>query len=111
MSFDKKRRGRACGYCYRSVRVNGRAIKQYVGFGPAAELAAGLLNDRRRERTELAAERMRLGAALAALDALHDWLTVLARSELLLRGFYVHRGQWRARGRKLRAGPPSPAAA
>ncbi|MBY0513764.1 MAG: hypothetical protein K2P78_07610, partial [Gemmataceae bacterium] len=84
MSFDRKARGRADGYYYRSVRVDGRALKQYVGTGPAAELAAKILGDRRRERTGLAAERDRFSAALATLDDLHDCLVVLLTSELLL---------------------------
>lgn len=110
MSWDTKQRG-GKPYFYRSIRVNGRAEKQYLGTGPAAELAAKLLDDRRRERVDLTAERMRWATALAALDDLHDCLAVLVHSELLLRGFYAHRGQWRPRGRKPRASPHSPAAA
>lgn len=111
VSLDKKARGRPGGYFYRSVRLDGRAVKQYVGTGPAAELAAKLLGDRRTERAALAAERTRWASVLAALDDLRDWLAILVKSELLLRGYHEHHGGWRPGRRKPRAGsPPSTAA-
>ena len=82
VGFDTKKRGRAGGYFYRSVRVNGRAVKQYVGTGPVAELAAKILDDRRRERAALAAEGERLASALAVIDELRDWLAVQGQRAL-----------------------------
>jgi hypothetical protein len=111
MSFDRKSRGRAEGYFYRSVRINGRAVKQYVGTGPAAELAAKLLDDRRRERAALVAEREKYNAALAVIDDLHKWLVILLTSELLLRGYHARKSEWRPRSRKSRPSPQPPRAA
>jgi hypothetical protein len=39
-------------YFYRSIRVNGKSIKRYVGFGTNAELQASLLANQKRLQRE-----------------------------------------------------------
>jgi len=89
-------------YFYHSARVDGRVVKDYVGTGPLAELAAKLEAQDRRRRRE-AAEALRVDqarvllveAASAALDAAVDGLVAAA---LLAAGYHRHNyGPWRRR--------------
>src|SRR5437868_516749 len=75
VSWDRKRRGAAKGYYYRSVRKGGRTMKVYVGGGVIGETAA-LADLRRREiKRAVRQEETRLAAADEVLDELKDWAT------------------------------------
>lgn len=96
MSWDRGR------YYTRSKKVNGRVVREYIGSGEVAELAAQIdaINRDKRE-TERAARRAEK-AALESLDAplkvLNDLADLLARASLLAAGYQQHkRGEWRKR--------------
>ncbi len=96
MGWDKGR------YYTRSRKVNGRVVREYVGTGRVAALAARMdtLDREKREadRTALKAERARLDALDAALNDLNDLAEVLAHAALLAAGYHQHkRGEWRKR--------------
>lgn len=101
MGWDRKKRGSKQGYYYRSRRVGGRTVKEYVGTGPLAATAAELDEDERRQRQAAkeawAAEQVRLAAADAAFHDLRAAANLLTTSTLLAAGFHQHRGQWRRR--------------
>jgi hypothetical protein len=117
-------RERGGRYYTRSRRVGGRVVREYVGCGRLAELAAALEAAGRRER---AAARERARAAEAheapARDALAELggvLDGLAAAHLIEAGYRRHhRGAWRRRrdvatkgvGKAERALPALPAAA
>jgi hypothetical protein len=90
------------GYYYRACKVNGRVVRQYVGRGPAAELAAQL-DVQERDRRQRAARALRrekrdLDALDADLKALTETADLLACAALLAAGFHQHkRGEWRQR--------------
>ena len=94
--------GRELGYCYRARKVGGRVVRQYVGAGRVAELAAQV-DARERDRRRREADRRR--QERAELDALDDQLKALAeatdlatRAALLAAGYHQHkRGEWRRR--------------
>ena len=89
-------------YYYRSRRMNGRVVKEYVGAGPVAELAAHADAVRRTERTAQAealhAEQARLAALDAPLETLCELTEALVHAALLESGYRRHkRGEWRRR--------------
>ena len=89
----EKRRGRH--YYYRKRREGGRVISEYVGTGPAAELAAasdGLLQQQRAKERKARAESENVEMILDDIQALTQ---ALARATLLVEGYHTHRGQWR----------------
>jgi hypothetical protein len=90
------------GYYYRTKRVNGRVVRQYVGAGRVAELAAELDAVEREKRRLDALDLRQQKADMAALDADLDTLCKLtdlaARAALLAAGYRRHhRGEWRKR--------------
>jgi hypothetical protein len=97
------------GYYYRVREVNGRVVREYVGTGRVAELAAQLDAIKREERaTEAAAwraEKARLDALDADVAALIEVTDLAAAAALLAAGFHQHKRQWR-RKRHGNAGPP-----
>jgi len=99
MSWECRTRGGR--YYTRSRRENGRIVREYVGTGAVAELAAEqdrLDRDRRDgERAERYQVLMDLEAAEAPIAVLHDDVELLAHGALLAAGFHQHRGQWRRR--------------
>jgi hypothetical protein len=88
-------------YYFRSVRVDGRPRKLYLGAGAAAEDCARRLAQKRREleegRAALRAEREKAGAAEAALAEACGLARLLLAAGLLLAGLREHRGCWRRR--------------
>jgi len=93
-------------YYTRSKKVNGRVVKEYVGSGLVAELAARMdALDRQARNAErdaghaARAEVEFLDASLNELNALAD---LMARAALVAVGYRQHkRGEWR----KTRARP------
>jgi hypothetical protein len=82
--------------------VNGRVIREYVGTGPLAEIAAqtDALNRQRREEQARAwrDEREGLEALDRSLVELVEAVRVLTQATLLAEGFRQHhRGAWRRR--------------
>lgn len=96
-------------YYTRSRTVNGRVVREYVGTGPHAELAAAADERRRADRAARRAERKAeqgdWEAAEAPLRCLAQVVDLLARAHLALAGYHRHdRGEWR---RKRRAHNPA----
>jgi hypothetical protein len=82
--------------------MGGRVVREYVGTGLIAELAAEQAARDRRRRAELVAaqhaERTVIEAADAALAEFCTATEALARASLLLAGYHRHaRGAWRRR--------------
>ena len=100
MAWETRERGGR--YYTRSRKVGGRVVREYVGAGRVAELAAALDAAERRERAE---ERQRLreaeatdAPAFAALADLGAVLDGLAAAFLIGAGYRRHnRGEWRRR--------------
>jgi hypothetical protein len=89
-------------YYTRSKKVNGRVVREYVGIGEVAELAAQIdaINREKREteRDALRAERAALETLDAPMNELNDLADLLARAVLLAAGYQQHkRGEWRRR--------------
>jgi hypothetical protein len=94
MGWDKGR------YYTRSKKVNGRVVREYVGTGRVAELAAQLDTLEREKRKVDAQELRDEKDELAALDAdiknLSESIDLVARAALLATGYRQHkRGDWR----------------
>jgi hypothetical protein len=88
------------GYYYRVRKVNGRVVREYVGAGKVAEMAAQLdALERHQREAEKARERVAredLEALDASLNDLNDLAELLARAALVCAGFRQHnRGEWR----------------
>jgi hypothetical protein len=99
MGWEKRKRGRQLYYT-QSRKVNGRVVREYVGAGPLAELAALIDAEKRRRRAEEAAvwreEQERLEELAGFIDELCEDIDTIAQSMLLAAGFRRHkRGQWR----------------
>jgi hypothetical protein len=104
MGWDRGR------YYTRSRKVSGRVVREYVGTGPAAELAARLDARGREERARKARDIRRhkddLDALDAQLKALCERVDLAARAALLAAGFHQHkRGEWRRKRDRDRPGP------
>lgn len=89
-------------YYYRKRKVDGRVVSEYVGSGLLATLEASRMAQERRERATVAAaeraERERMRAAEADLDALCSLADAVAITALLDAGYHRHhRGEWRKR--------------
>src|SRR5262249_35588261 len=101
MVWSRKQRGAKGGYYYRSKRIAGRPVKLYVGRGPDAELAARLdareRQDRPADRAAVLAEQVRLAAADLAFADARALVDLLVRATLILRGYHLHRYEWRRR--------------
>ena len=91
-----------CRFYTRSRRVGGRVIREYVGTGAVAELAARE-DEQRRRRHEEARERLRreqeaFAAAAAPHQALDRVADALMAAALEAAGYHRHdRGHWRKR--------------
>lgn len=98
MGWDKGR------YYTRSRKVNGRVVREYIGTGEVAELAAQSdaidRADREAERQARRAEKAELDALDASVKELDELADLLARAALLAAGYRQHkRGEWRRRRR------------
>ena len=85
--------------------MNGHVVREYVGTGPLAEIAAQTDALQRRRREEHARawrnERESLEAIDRSFEELHKAARLLSQATLLANGYRQHnRGEWRkARGR------------
>lgn len=100
MSWERRQRGRGTGYYYRSVRINGRAVKKYLGLGKAAQEAARLVEERRQARVRLREEEIQLASLDLLLADFRAWLGLLVRAQMIIGGLYEHHGGWRRRRRR-----------
>jgi hypothetical protein len=104
MSWDRKRRGGKRGYFYRSVRVNGRSVKQYIGTGAAAELIADLEAEKHETRRIACETWLRESTVLEANELtareVKALTALLVHATMLVRGYYFHHGEWRRRRRE-----------
>ena len=87
-------------YYTRSRKVNGRVVREYLGTGWVAELAAHLdALDRERRRLQaldLRQQKAELAALDADIQALIETTDLAARAALLAAGYHQHkRGEWR----------------
>jgi hypothetical protein len=87
-------------YYTRSKKINGRVVREYIGSGEEAELAAQVdaikRTDREAEREARRVEKAELDALDAPLNELNDLADQLARAALMAAGFRQHkRGEWR----------------
>jgi hypothetical protein len=90
MGWDKR------GYYYSARKVNGRVVRDYIGKGAIAQLAAQMDAVRQQERELAAQEKHELAALDLEVRALSDWTDLLARAALLAAGYHQHkRGEWR----------------
>ena len=94
MGWDKGR------YYTRSRKVNGRVLREYVGAGRVAQLAAQMdaLDRERRclDALALRDEKDELNALDADIAELIETTDLVARAALVAAGFHQHkRGEWR----------------
>jgi hypothetical protein len=107
-----------CRFYTRSRKVAGRVVREYVGTGAVAELAAAAdalrRADRRAALEARRAEQDRWREALAPLMELSRVADLVARAALLAAGYHRHsRSSWRKkryvhdsdRGPEARRGP------
>jgi hypothetical protein len=106
MSWDRKKRGAASGYYYKSVRLADKPhpVKVYFGRRTAGHLAAADVEHRRRDRevakAAVRAERETTAEADRLADELRAWAAVLSKVWLGLSGCHNRKGSWRVkRGR------------
>ena len=89
-------------YFTRSRRVNGRVVREYLGTGIAAEIAAAE-SVARAQSAQAHADQLRCyqaeyRAVEDAILALNHILEGMTRATLLVRGYHQHhRGEWRKR--------------
>jgi hypothetical protein len=100
MGWETRQRGGR--YYTRSRKVNGRVVREYVGTGRFADLAAAQDVAEREERSvamaSLRKEQERLAPAEMALAELDVVVEDLARAALVGAGYHRHhRGAWRKR--------------
>ena len=93
-------RGR-CRFYTRSKKVAGRVVREYVGTGAVAEIAAAADALRRADRRAASearrAEQDRWREALAPLLELSRVADLMARAALLAGGYHRHARTWRKR--------------
>ncbi len=86
---------------YRSRKIGGKVVDDYVGSGVIAELAADTDESIREERKRRREAEERAQQRLTAVDkpvARLDRLTrTLAHATLLVAGFHSHKREWRKR--------------
>jgi hypothetical protein len=95
-------RGGQRRYYTRSRKVGGKVLREYLGCGEEAELAAALDANRRQKRQKCREERrargLRWAVASALLAQLDDAADQLATVALLCAGYHQHQhGDWRRR--------------
>jgi hypothetical protein len=101
-------------YYYRWRRENGRRVRQYVGSGEDAEIAARMDAQMAGERLEARAKRLRTQAELeelaVELDRYDRDVSALVSAAMAVAGFHYHRGHWRKRRETVNAPDTTPPA-
>ncbi|REJ82674.1 MAG: hypothetical protein DWQ34_24205 [Planctomycetota bacterium] len=98
MPWERRRRGSA--YYISSRRVNGRAVRRYIGGGLAGQIAAELdrirkERDQRRDEQERI-HRQRFETAAVRIDEFLAASRQLIQAGLIIGGYHQHeRGTWR----------------
>ena len=99
MGWETRERGSS--YYTRSKWKDGRILREYIGTGPLAQLAAQWDELERLEREEKAAhEREKqedFARSAGFLSELEATAEVLVRACLLADGFHLRQGEWRRR--------------
>jgi len=100
MGWEKRARGGL--YYTRSKKIGNQVVREYVGTGPLAQLAAEMdALDRQRRQEEAEAwrvEREYTEALETPIEELCEATEVLAQAALLAAGYHRHnRGEWRKR--------------
>jgi hypothetical protein len=103
VSWDRKRRGPASGYFYKSVRTPDGVKKQYLGRGAVGQQAAAEVEHtklaRRLDREAVRAEADALAEADRLAAELAGWAEALVTVWMVAAGHHRRRGQWRRRHR------------
>lgn len=91
-------------YYYRARKVAGRVMKEYLGAGSLATLAAEWDAEEREQREAKAEKRRNERQRLQALDEqiaeIGECCEALAQAVLLANGYHRHhRGEWRKKRR------------
>jgi len=106
-----EKRGQQFFY-YRSRKVNGRVIREYLGRGQRAVKAAAEDTERQAVRNQERRERNTWGALDSQVVTLNTLITLLSQTHLVDGGFYRYkRGEWRKRrnnGKHLTEISPEP---
>jgi hypothetical protein len=102
-------------YYTKSRKVNGRVVREYVGAGRVAELAAQLdaldRDQRESDADARRAVRAELDALAEKLSDLNERCELLIRATLVLAGYHQHkRGEWRKRRVRKESTWPGPEA-
>jgi hypothetical protein len=104
MGWERRRRGAASGYFYRSVRLGDTVKKVYCGRGEAGHEAAAVLERRRQGRLEakklLREARDGTDESDRLAGELREWADALLAAWLILTGHRKRRGQWRRADRE-----------
>jgi hypothetical protein len=100
MTWERRERGGL--YYTRSRKVDGRVVREYVGTGPVAELAAKTDALKRLRREEKAKAWRGECESLETIDRaqveLYEAIEILARATLVSAGYHQHnRSEWRKR--------------
>jgi hypothetical protein len=105
VAWEKRERGGR--YYTRSRRSpeDGRVLREYVGSGALAELAAEADRTKRElaeaEREREKEELERLEALAAPVEELSEAAEILAHAHLIAAGYHRHKGEYRrARGKR-----------
>src|SRR5919199_690140 len=97
MGWEKRDRGGL--YYTRSRKIGGRVVREYVGTGPVAKLAAHMDAEKRLRRQEEAQawqeERKRMEALKAPVEELCQATDVLVEVHLVAGGYRRVAGNWR----------------
>src|SRR5947209_3462452 len=97
MAWEKRGDGQ---FYYRSLRVRGRVVKQYIGTGERGRKAAEedrATRDARRQATLLRQEKNKdLDDLIVQLDEFGTLIDQLVTCQLLCAGWRKHHRQWRA---------------
>lgn len=92
-----ERRGNKKFY-YRSRKVNGRVVREYIGRGERAKRVAQEDTQKKATREHDRIERQEWEAMDNHIAELHQLTKLLSHSHLVNAGFYRHhRGEWRRR--------------